>query len=187
MKSIAWNLFFCSLFLVLSCNDDDAEPFVPNPEEVITTLKYTLTPDGGGDTVELTFIDLDGDGGDEPTITVSPLKSNTTYTASLTLLNESVSPSEDITEEVAMEAEEHQVFFTISDLNLTFSYADTDANTQAIGLATEVVTGDASTGSLTVILRHEPNKSADGAAAGDASNAGGETDIEVIFDLEIKD
>ena len=34
-------------------------------------------------------------------------------------------------------------------------------------------------GQFTVTLRHEPDKSAQGVSAGDITNAGGETDIEV--------
>ncbi|HBK71516.1 MAG TPA: type 1 periplasmic binding fold superfamily protein, partial [Flavobacteriaceae bacterium] len=36
------------------------------------------------------------------------------------------------------------------------------------------------------ILRHEPNKSASGVSDGDITNAGGETDIEVIFNITVQ-
>ena len=35
-------------------------------------------------------------------------------------------------------------------------------------------------------LRHEPAKDASGVAAGDITNAGGETDIEVTFDVTVE-
>ena len=59
------NILFTVLFLN-SCKDDD--PIDMNDEEVITTLTYTLTPTSG-DVVTLSFLDLDGDGGDDPIIT----------------------------------------------------------------------------------------------------------------------
>jgi hypothetical protein len=43
-----------------------------------------------------------------------------------------------------------------------------------------------SEGSLTIILRHEPDKSAPGVSEGDIANAGGETDIQLNFELIIQ-
>jgi len=49
-----------------SCEPND--PVDPNDEEVITTLNVELQ--GVSSTVTLSFQDLDGDGGDDPVITV---------------------------------------------------------------------------------------------------------------------
>ncbi|MEO1713252.1 MAG: type 1 periplasmic binding fold superfamily protein, partial [Bacteroidota bacterium] len=95
--------------------------------------------------------------------------------------------NEDITREIEEEDDEHQLFYQIaSDLNLTVAYEDADGNNNPVGLLTTITTGDASTGTLTVTLRHEPAKDASGVSDGDIANAGGETDIEVIFDVEIQ-
>ncbi len=172
-------IIFASL-LFTSCGDD--EPEIENEEEVITTLTYTLV--SGGNTVTLSFQDLDGDGAAAPTITSGVLTANTTYTGSIELLNETESPAEDITEEIEEEDEEHQFFF---DSNVaTVSYDDQDADGNPIGLSTTLTTGDAASGTLTVTLRHEPNKSADGVADGNIANAGGETDIEVTFNVDVQ-
>jgi len=166
-----------------SCDNDDPEP--ENEEELITTVTLSLVPAGGGITASFTFTDIDGPGGADPTVTTDNLQANTTYMASVQFLNEL--DNEDITAEVEEEDEEHQVFYQVSSgLNLTFSYQDMDANNNPLGLATEMTTGDASSGTLTVILRHEPDKDASGVADGDIANAGGETDIEVEFDVTIQ-
>ncbi|MFN0202729.1 MAG: type 1 periplasmic binding fold superfamily protein [Bacteroidia bacterium] len=159
------------------------EPIIPNEEELITTLTYTLTPSGGGTAITLTYKDLDGDGGNAPTTTLSGnLAANTTYIGKLVLLNESVTPAEDISAEIKAEKETHQFFFQpASALKATVSYTDTDANGKPVGLETSLVTTYASEGDLTIILRHEPNKSASGVATGDVTNAGGETDIEAVI------
>lgn len=176
-------LAFSAVF-VSACDPDD--PIV-NEEELITTLRMTLTPAGGGTPVVLSFVDLDGDGGNAPVITGGTLAANTTYTGALTILNESETPVEDITEEIETEDDEHQFFFTTSaGLNLTVSYADQDGNNNPVGLATSAAAGAASTGTLTVTLRHEPNKTAAGVKEGDITNAGGETDIEVVFPVTIQ-
>ncbi len=69
---------------------------------------------------------------------------------------------------------------------LSVSYTDTDADGNPIGITTELITSDAGSGVLTVILRHEPNKGASGVSGGDITNAGGETDIEVDFDVNVQ-
>ncbi len=61
-----------------------------------------------------------------------------------------------------------------------------DVNGNPIGISTIVTTNGASTGTITVTLRHEPNKDASGVSTGDITNAGGETDIEVIFNVEVQ-
>jgi hypothetical protein len=166
------------------CNDED--PIIPNEEEVITTLVYTLTPSGGGDDVVLRFEDLDGDGGNQPVVTVDTLEPGTTYTGTVQVLNESESPAEDITEEVKEEGVDHQFFYVSSLSDVTISYSDQDSKGNPIGIQTEVSTGAADVGTLAVVLRHEPNKIADGVKDGDIANAGGESDIEVVFPLYVR-
>lgn len=184
LKKLQWALPAMAILAFSSCEKED--PIVPNEEEVITTLVYTLTPQGGGTAVEFRFTDLDGDGGDAPVITNGTLDTNTVYSGSLTLLNEAETPAENITEEIEEEDEEHQLFYTLAGANASVVYADADADGNPIGLSTTFSTTTASTGTLVVTLRHEPNKGATGVSGGDITNAGGETDIEVTFDVTIQ-
>lgn len=173
-----------SLVYFSACTKDDPE--IPNEEEIITTINYTLTPDAGGTPIVLSFQDLDGDGGNDPIISSGTLAANTTYTASLELLNETENPAENITDEITAEAEAHQFFFQTTFNGLTVTYDDVDANGKPVGLATKVSTTNAETGTITIILRHEPNKSASGVSNGDITNAGGETDVEVTFQVDVQ-
>jgi hypothetical protein len=180
-----------SMLFITSCEKDEPEdPIIPNEEEVITTLNFTLTPDGGGTPVVLSFQDLDGDGGNAPTISEGTLDNNTIYNGSLELLNELEDPAEDITLEVAEEELEHQFFYEtsfpteLSDVNIAYNDLDEEGN--PIGLSTVLTTGEMGSGTITVTLRHEPNKDAAGVSSGDIANAGGETDIEVTFNVEIQ-
>ena len=168
---------------ITSCDDDD--PDMENEEELITTLILTFTPTDGGAPLQQIFRDLDGDGGNEPIISTVPLGADTDYVLDIRVLNEAEDPTEDITEEIEAEDDEHQFFFEISGLNLTIEYADADGDGNPIGLENDAVTTTVSTGSLTVTLRHEPDKDGEGVASGDITNAGGETDIEVTFNMEI--
>ena len=101
-------------------------------------------------------------------------------------MNELDTPVEVITEEVAEEDEDHQFFFqsTISDLTIT--YDDQDADGNPLGLNSTLTTGAATEGSITIILRHEPDKFAAGVSDGEITNAGGETDIEVTIPVSVQ-
>ena len=181
-----------SMLFITSCEKDEPDdPIIPNEQEVITTLNYTLVPDAGEyPTVVLSFRDLDGDGGNEPIISDGILVSGVTYLGSMELLNELEDTAEDITLEVAEEELEHQFFYEtsfpteLSDFNI--AYTDEDEEGNPIGLSTVLTTGEMGSGTITVTLRHEPNKDAAGVSSGDITNAGGETDIEVTFNVEIQ-
>lgn len=186
--------------LITSCSDDDdSTPDVVIEEELITDVTITLTADGA-DPVTLTVVDPDGaDGATPPTIETSgPLKANTTYAGSFEILNTSEEEAEDVTEEIKELAAEHQFFFVANDVAITTTYTDNecdykkpdeecDATTaNPVGLSFELATADAGTGTLTVFLKHEPNKDAEGVADGDVTNAGGENDIDVTFDVTVE-
>ncbi|AXG73597.1 type 1 periplasmic binding fold superfamily protein [Flavobacterium arcticum] len=178
-------LALISFISLTSCSNDDDAVFV-NEEEVITTLTATFTPAVGGETVTLTSRDLDGDGPDAPVLTVSgDFVTGTTYSGTVSFLNETESPAENISEEVYEEGDEHQIFFQQSGLG-TFTYADTDVNGNPIGLSFNYQAADAATtGALTITLRHEPNKAAEGVADGDITNAAGSTDATATFQVAI--
>jgi hypothetical protein len=177
-------LLFCLSFIFISCSSDDPDPV--NEEEVITTITVVLSATGQND-VTLQSRDLDGDGPDAPVITVSgSLAPNTTYAGSITLLNETESPVEDITEEVEEEDEEHQFFFEFSGSITNIVYADQDANGNPVGLDFDLTTGATGPGTILITLRHEPNKTAQGVADGDITNAGGETDIAQSFTVSVQ-
>lgn len=181
-------ILFISALAITSCSSDD-DPVPVNEEEVITTVTVKLTPQGGGDTVTLQSKDLDGDGPKAPEVTKGTLlAANTTYNGEITLLNELEDPAENITEEVAEEADEHQFFYNVTGgIASTFSYAgDNDANGNPVGINFTVATGAAGSGNYVFILRHEPNKGASGVKEGDITNAGGETDVQVSFKVEIQ-
>ncbi|SFJ44317.1 type 1 periplasmic binding fold superfamily protein [Olleya namhaensis] len=182
-------ILLASIVLTACSNDDDgSNPEPVNEEEVITTLKATLTPVGGGTPITLQTQDLDGDGPDPAVITVSSaLAVNTTYDGSLLLLNETESPAEEINEEIEEEDDEHQFFYQASNAVATFAYADFDGNGNPVGLEFTLTTAaTASAGNITITLRHEPSKSAEGVSDGEITNAGGETDIQAVFPVVIE-
>lgn len=181
MKFLKYALLASTLIFASCSDDDDNTPEPVNEEEVITTLTVTL--ESGSDTVVMQYQDLDGDGPDAATVTVSgSLNANTVYDGSIVLLNETESPAENITEEVEEEDDEHQFFYTAgSGLDVGTSYANFDGDGNPLGTQFILETGMPSSGGLTFTLRHEPNKPNTG-----LENAGGETDIEVTFDVTVE-
>ena len=189
MKKINFLIPLLILAIVFTgCSDSDDPPAPVNEEEVITTMTIRLTPSGGGTEITLKTQDLDGEGGNEPIVTVSGnLTAGTTYDGIIELLNETETPAENITEEVQEEADEHQFFYTIgTGLDVTTTYEDEDGDGNPIGVEFTLTANTASSGDLTFTLRHEPNKSASGVAGGDMTNAGGETDIEETFSITVE-
>jgi hypothetical protein len=169
-----------------SCSSDDTATIV-NEEEVITTVTATFTPQGGGTPIVLTSRDLDGDGPDAPVVTVSGnFSASAVYNGTVTFLNELETPAGNITEEIFEEGHEHQIFFGQTGLG-TFAYSDTDVNGNPIGLTFKYIAAStATTGNLTLTLRHEPNKDAEGVSQGSITNAGGSTDAEVVFNVSVQ-
>jgi len=187
MKQLIFLLLAAITFT--SCKKDK-NPIVPvqppaNEEEVITTLVLTFTDVQSNEEYVFRFTDLDGDGGNAPVLEGDELPSNRSFYVFITLLNESVSPVQNITTQVEEELEQHQFFFQTAGVNLTMAYADEDANMHPVGLINNSTSLSPSSGTLKVTLRHSPDKNAAGVSNGDMTNAGGDTDIEVIFPVVI--
>jgi hypothetical protein len=64
---------------------------------------------------------------------------------------------------------------------LAITKTDVDGNDNPLGIETSVTTGEAGSGTLTIVLKHEPTKPNDGSS----SSAGGSTDVEITFDVPI--
>ncbi|MFT5677850.1 MAG: hypothetical protein ACI825_001160 [Planctomycetota bacterium] len=181
LKFFATAIFATVLFVSCS-NDDDNTPEPVNEEEVITTLTVTLTPNSGGMPVTLQTRDLDGDGPNPPVITSGNLTAGVMYNGTLVLLNETVNPPENITEEVEEEDEDHQFFYTIGGgLDVTTEYDNFDGEGNPLGTEFTLTAGTVSSGTLTFTLRHLPTKPNTG-----LGDAGGETDIAATFNVMVQ-
>jgi hypothetical protein len=161
------------------CSKDKDE--VSNEEELITTVSLRFQEVGTANSFVATFRDTDGEGGNPPSIDEIVLKPNANYSCSVELLNESVSPAEDITEEVQEEADDHELYFIAAGANITFNRVDLDSKSLPVGLSSTWQTGAASTGTVRVVLKHKPGTK----AAGDPVTKG-ETDIDLNFTTKIQ-
>lgn len=142
-------------------------------EELITTLLLRFDDSTSIDT--FAFNDLDGLGGNAPSIDTIHLHANTIYNMKVYLWNNMDNPPVNITDEIEAEKDEHQFFYIISSyLKMEGTYRDVDDNNLPVGLDNTIETFAPSTGEFTVVLKHQAeNKN------GDYYN--GETDLEAKF------
>jgi hypothetical protein len=164
----------------------EKNPIIPNEEELITTLTLDLVPVTGGPVKSYVFRDIDGDGGAPPDLAFDTLDQSNLYAGRIQLFNETTNPVTIVTHEVEEEDEDHQFFYSVPDSSLDLTYTDMDASGYPVGMHTIIGTHMPVVSSLTITLRHLPEKNAPGVNTGDIMNAGGETDIEVIFPLIIR-
>jgi hypothetical protein len=209
-KIIAYAVAAIALTFTACKKDKKSEPLIPgplpNPEELITTMKVMIN--NGTVTTTYLFKDPDGDGGQaafygpgtnslstqaDSVINLVAMKN---YTVNILLLDETKNPVDTISKEVLEEGAEHMFFFNqtnptgavpntsvvVAGANLTVKYLDNDGATtpRAIGLSTEWITGAATTNKapLKITLKHQPGVK-------DGTFAPGDSDIEVMFKVKV--
>lgn len=186
MLSLSRSLAFLFMLatLLYSCKKDDNDvknPIPPgNENEVITTLRITLVDSlNTSDVRVFEFRDPDGPGGVPfDRFDTIRLDSNRTYLATVLLLNETVSPTDTISQEVANEADDHLFCYVPAGTSTSVWITDQDSQGLPLGLYSTWYAGQAATGTLEVSLHHQP-----GIKNGDCSL--GETDVEVNFVVQV--
>lgn len=175
---------FVAVFAIVagstSCKKDKTySPDPINPSELITTVHLILSDSASSTVLDtVSFYDLDGPGGNAPQIDSMILQSGTVYSMRLVLLDESKSPSLDISEEISEKSDTH-LFVFLSSLVQT-NIHDNDANGNPLGLLNGLLTNAPGSGSYSVQLRHydtPPLKT--------ANSQNYETDIEIEFGLRV--
>lgn len=190
ITKIAFSLILI-IAIITACNKSEkaspSNPVAPNNEaEVITTMQLTFIDTANtANVVTAIFNDPDGDGGNAPTQhdTITLVK-GTVYNVSLLLFDKTKTPVDTISNEVAEEADEH--FFVYKFVgtpvsSIGFTYKDQDSNTPPLplGLSTQwVVLNSIGTGTVQVILRHQPGVK-------NGTETPGDTDMDVIFQTKI--
>lgn len=162
-------------------DDVTAPPASSNEEEVITTMQLTFVDSSNSSNVKTaTFRDPDGDGGLSYDIfDTIKLEPNKTWITSILLLNETVSPTDTISNEVLEEGVDHLFCFTPSGTIANVIKTDADDNGLPIGLESKWYTSAIGNGSIQVELKHQP-----GIKNGTCSP--GDTDISVVFPVVVQ-
>lgn len=167
--------------LLVSCKKD---PIVdPNEGELITTVKLKLTEKTTNIANDFVFQDLDGEGGQAPQkFDEIILTKGKIYDCAITILNESVTPSEDITVEIIEEANDHQIYVTPSPTSLlSVANMSKDSNGFPLGVTSTLTVGSSvGNGTINVTLKHKP-----GIKTATDNVSVGETDIALDFKVKV--
>ena len=199
-------IFFITLTSCLKKNNLNANvenPLMPeNENEIITTMKLTF--DNGTTTTSYMFKDPDGDGGLAgfygnlsnslvlQSDSIINLLTNTTYSVSILLLDETKIITDTISNSVLNEGADHMFFFNslnpsgnpysvyLTGSMTTVTYLDLDDNLRGIGLSTKWQTPSMAMGKsqLFIMLKHQPSVK-------NGTFGPGDTDIEIPFKLKI--
>ncbi|MFT4030959.1 MAG: hypothetical protein QM669_00915 [Siphonobacter sp.] len=184
MKRVYTAIVFSIVMLSLlgACNKEEQSvaPTIDNESLTTVTLQLTNKADTS-DVVTATVDDLNSTP-DFSDATLN-LKANTSYSGVILLTDNSTNPATDVTAEIKERENIHLFVYTpSSDLNLGVTITDEDTNPSPgpypVGLTYDVTTGAASTGTLNVVLRHQPNVK-DGTATPGSSDL--DTDFTVII------
>lgn len=174
-----------AIFFTACKRDEDIQPTDDN--ELITRVELKFTDVATKSTVTFTFQDKDGD----PKTTSEKfdkivLNKGVTYTMSVGVYDDTKSPVKDITQEINEESDVHLFVFKATPASLlTTTIQDKDKNGLPIGLDTKVLASStAGTGKFNVLLKHQPELN--GLKVKTGQEAGGSTDIDLLFDLEVK-
>ncbi len=150
----------CGIIILPACTPD--EPI--DGEEEIDTVRILID----GQTIDWSVDDTTN-----PTIT---LEAGKTYPVEVQFWN--LEENENVTLEVQEEDDEHLVCYEVGSADLAITATDSDG-TFEIGLATEWVAGAASTGTLSLELRHQPEVK-------DGTCTPGDSDVLADFEIVIQ-
>ena len=202
MRTLVFVLFSALLFT--SCDDVEHDHDHDHDQEVITTVVLSFADGSGGAPQTFEWADPENDG--SPTVDDIVLTAGNSYSVSIGFLNELEEPAEDLTEEIADESDEHQVFFTGSAVQgpatgtnaeaiVEHSYADEDSSGLPIGLENTLTTLGTGSGELVLTLRHMPLENgasvktvgvAEDVATGGFESIGGDNDVQITFAVEVQ-
>ena len=176
-------IFYISIFLasalMQSCKEPTTSPEPTAEQEKITTVKLEFKDTANGQFLNYYFRDMDMEGPKPPSqLDTIILNTNTTYLVSTKFINEA-NPNGiiNVTSEVKAEEKHHIVCYSTTNSSIIIR-TDSDG-IYPLGLETKWFNGSASTGKLSIILKHQPGMK-------DGSCDLGSTDVQVDFPLIVR-
>ncbi len=170
-------------WFLTACNgkEQSVAPTVDN--EALTTATLQLTNKANpADVATATIENLTAMTVDFSQATLR-LKAGTTYSGQILQADKSQTPADDATLEIRERLNEHLFVYTPAPASLlTVTITDKDTNPAPgpypVGLTFDVVTGPAGTGTLRVVLKHQPNTK-------NGQAAPGSTDLDTTYPVVI--
>lgn len=177
-----------SMFVVAACNKTKVEAPQPEEQELITTVRLNISNTEG---FNKSFSYHVENGFETPTpgLVVKDsliLDTNGIYSVDLQLLNEKQNPAQNVTSEVIAEKDEHLFLYESTPAEGAGSIIVRDGSIDNAGKpfnqTVKFVTSGAGNGTLTITLKHQPTDK----AAKTTKDAGGETDMQAVFNVRIR-
>lgn len=173
LKAFAFTIFAISI----SCTKE--APELVDEQELITTVRLAIK----GPNNSLQVVEWKMDNSNTNSIQLTP---ETEYEVTISIWDES-DPLyiENITDEVKLEADEHQFFYEFSGVNVVLKTATTDvldSQNNPLYVVSSWNTGAKGQGTVQVFLIHDPTTKTSTNRAG----FGGATDVQVSFDIRIE-
>ncbi len=164
-KSMGLFVMAVSISLLFhGCSKDEKTVSPPLPgNEFLTSVRLVVTNTNDPSDVQIatvtdtTLVANPPDSINHPALN---LKANSTYSVSVLFLDETKKPAGNVTDDIYARRNYHLICFDIAGgANLAVARTDMDTNTPSlpIGLQDKFTTGAASSGTLNVQLRHQPN------------------------------
>ncbi|MEI7583895.1 hypothetical protein [Runella sp.] len=176
-------LFLAILLFIGGCGKKE-QPTPAEENELITTVRLKFTENGTTNTQTFQWKDLDGDGGNAPTITSIVLRASRTYKLDVEFLDESSTPAVNKTADIQSEADKHLIAFTpIPSSLFTYTAGDKDSRNFPLGLTGTVITSFTNMGTLRVQLRHQPP--INGQPVKNGTITPGSDDVNVTFSITV--
>ncbi|MFA9214952.1 MAG: hypothetical protein ACEQSR_14115 [Candidatus Methylacidiphilales bacterium] len=192
------NLTIITIITILafsSCKKDDPKnPVATNPQEVLTTVIINGYNQNDSTNSKYQFNykweDLDGDGGNAPTIDTMVLDTGIAYRCQVLILDKTKTPFDTVSFEIEEKKNEHQFFYTpstnlIGKFNTEILDFDNNNPKLPVGLKFNLLTKSNQTsnlpliGSLNIVLSHY-----DGVPK--STSKSDESDIDINFPVRLK-
>ena len=138
--------FIATTLIFSACKEDNIDPTKPadnNAQELITTvvLNGYNANNPTANPFSVKWEDVDGDGGNAPTMDTLILDSGVSYRVQVLILDKTKTPYDTVSNEVLLEGDEHQMFYTLSE-NLTsklnFERLDMDNNNPPLPIGLDI-------------------------------------------------
>lgn len=157
-------------------------PAPPGNEFITTVAVHAINIADSTDSITAKWVDLTpGDLNPPNQIDTLKLKAGAIYNCTISFIDETKSPAEDITGEIRDRGNYHLLCFNFSGLN-TFTITRTDFDTNnpplPIGLSDRIETGTLASGNIEIQLRHQPNVK-------DGSCSTGSADVDITLPVLI--
>ncbi len=179
-------LFLIAGTALSSCDKPNAANVqAPLSNEFLTTTILSLkNTSNANDTPKIAFYLNPHTPNIPPVLTPDSLRltKNATYSCTIIILDQTKSPADTVSNTIKQRENEHLfVFYPGGGIMLTDSITDRDTNVPPLpfGLESQIKTGATSTGSLRVVLRHQPNVK-------NGLPGPGSTDLDVTYPVSIK-